>query len=217
MVPPRSDRISRVPPYSRIIIRITHTGLSPTMARLSRRFCLSHVSHWPGPRSLATTCGVSVDVLSSGYLDVSVPQVRHLTLCIQIKLPNIDTWKSVLFSLTGRTVATQPDPARARTERSDGQSALRSKIDSQPACASSNKTDFPSILGGFPHSEIVGSKGIRTSPTLIAAYHVLHRLCMPRHPPIALKTLDCSHCQYPSKPEPKSLARTRLQPMATGL
>ena len=63
------------------------------------------------------------------------------------------------------------------------------------------RSDFPSILGGFPHSEIVGSKGIRTSPTLIAAYHVLHRLCMPRHPPIALKTLDCSHCQYPSEPE----------------
>ncbi len=48
------------------------------------------------------------------------------------------------------------------------------------------------------YSEIVGSKGIRTSPTLIAAYHVLHRLCMPRHPPIALKTLDRSHCQCPS-------------------
>jgi hypothetical protein len=62
-------------------------------------------------------------------------------------------------------------------------------------------SDFPSILGGFPHSEIVGSKGIRTSPTLIAAYHVLHRLCMPRHPPIALKTLDCSHCQCPSGAE----------------
>src|SRR5690554_2979592 len=62
----------------------------------------------------------------------------------------------------------------------------------------SGTSDFPSVLGGFPHSEIVGSKGIRTSPTLIAAYHVLHRLCMPRHPPVALKTLDHSHCQYPS-------------------
>ena len=29
-------------------------------------------SHWPGPRSLVTTSGVSVDVLSSGYLDISV-------------------------------------------------------------------------------------------------------------------------------------------------
>src|SRR5690606_32620513 len=86
--------------YSRIIIRITHTGLSPTMARLSRRFRLSHDYHWPGPRSLATTCGVSVDVLSSGYLDVSVPQVRHLTLCIQIKLPYLDTWKPKQFKTT---------------------------------------------------------------------------------------------------------------------
>ena len=39
------------------------------------RFRLSLSSHWPGPRSLATTSGVSVDVLSSGYLDVSVPRV----------------------------------------------------------------------------------------------------------------------------------------------
>ena len=61
----------------------THTGLSPTMALLSRRFCLSHQYHWPGPRSLATTSGVSVDVLSYGYLDVSVRRVRFACLCIQ--------------------------------------------------------------------------------------------------------------------------------------
>ena len=40
--------------------------------------------------------------------------------------------------------------------------------------------------GGFPHSEIVGSKLAHSSPTLIAACHVLHRLCMPRHSPNAL-------------------------------
>jgi hypothetical protein len=39
---------------------------------------------------------------------------------------------------------------------------------------------------GFPHSEIVGSQIAHISPTLIAACHVLHRLCMPRHPPNAL-------------------------------
>ena len=43
--------------------------------------------HWPGPRSLATTNGVSVDVLSSGYLDVSVPRVRLLHLWIQCRIP----------------------------------------------------------------------------------------------------------------------------------
>ena len=37
----------------------TRTGLSPTLARLSRQFRLSSSSHWPGPRSLATTNGVS--------------------------------------------------------------------------------------------------------------------------------------------------------------
>jgi hypothetical protein len=75
VVPPRSDRIARVPPYSRTILRITRTGLSPTQARHSKRFRLSQDRHWPSPRSLATTSGVSVDVLSSGYLDVSVPRV----------------------------------------------------------------------------------------------------------------------------------------------
>ncbi len=82
MVPPRSDRISRVPPYSRTNLLFTYTGLSPTMARLSRRFRFLRYGHWPGPRSLATTSGVSVDVLSSGYLDVSVRRVRLARLCI---------------------------------------------------------------------------------------------------------------------------------------
>ena len=36
------------------------------------------------------------------------------------------------------------------------------------------------------HSEIRGSRVICTYPRLIAAYHVLHRLCEPRHPPCAL-------------------------------
>ena len=87
MVPPRSDRISRVPPYSRTSHAVTRTGLSPAMARLSRRFRLLLGDHWPDPRSLATTSGVSVDVLSSGYLDVSVPRVRFRILCIQLRIP----------------------------------------------------------------------------------------------------------------------------------
>lgn len=51
----------------------TSTGLSPAMADLSRSFDFIQHCHWPGPRSLATTYGVSVDVLSFRYLDVSVP------------------------------------------------------------------------------------------------------------------------------------------------
>jgi hypothetical protein len=53
------------------------------------------------------------------------------------------------------------------------------------------------IEGGFPHSEIRGSKLVRSSPRLIAAYHVLHRLSAPRHPPNTLKALDRSHYRCP--------------------
>ena len=78
---------------------------------------------WADPLSLATTYGVSVDVLSSGYLDISVRRVCFLS---------------------------------------------------------------DDLTVGFPHSEIHGSKLIRSSPWLIAAYYVLHRLSTPRHSPNAL-------------------------------
>ena len=41
----------------------------------------------------------------------------------------------------------------------------------------------------FPHSEISGSKDICSSPKLFAAYHVFHRLLVPRHPPYALSSI----------------------------
>ena len=44
-------------------------------------------------------------------------------------------------------------------------------------------------LAGFPHSGITGSKPACGSPMLIAAYHALHRLSVPRHPPCALVRL----------------------------
>ena len=44
---------------------------------------------------------------------------------------------------------------------------------------------------GFPHSDISGSMDICSSPKLFAAYHVLHRLLVPRHPPCALYSLTC--------------------------
>ena len=48
-------------------------------------------------------------------------------------------------------------------------------------------TEVPSA--GFPHSEISGSMDICASPKLFAAYHVFHRLLVPRHPPCALLRL----------------------------
>ena len=41
----------------------------------------------------------------------------------------------------------------------------------------------------FPHSVISGSKAICAYPKLFAAYHDLHRLLVPRHPPYALISL----------------------------
>ena len=56
-----------------------------------------------------------------------------------------------------------------------------------PSCTYLIQCRIP--CGGFPHSEISGSLLICSSPKLIAAYHVLHRLLMPRHSPCALFSL----------------------------
>src|ERR1700678_3925865 len=74
----------------------------------------------------------------------------------------------------------------------------RRPASARPECASRRGSTgrlfgITEIEGGFPHSEILGSKPVRGSPRLIAAYHVLHRLSAPRHPPNTLLALDsCS-------------------------
>ena len=89
---------------------------------------------WASALSLAATREISVDFSSSGYLDVSVPRVPHITLWIHVMLTEV--------------------------------------------CSA-----------GFPHSDISGSMDICSSPKLFAAYHVFHRLLVPRHPPCALSCL----------------------------
>ena len=76
MVPRSSDRISRVPPYLIRPIELPIRGCHPLWLCFPTHSSHSHGS--AGPRSLAATGGVSVDFLSSGYLDVSVPRVRFL-------------------------------------------------------------------------------------------------------------------------------------------
>ena len=134
-------------------------GYHPLRPAFPGRFRFGFEKHWPNPRSLATTSGVSVDVLSSRYLDVSVPWVRFKPLWIQGSIPS-------------------SDPPSCNHTIADALTRQR-------------------VEGGFPHSEILGSKLVRSSPRLIAAYHVLHRLSAPRHPPDALTTLDYSHDRCP--------------------
>ena len=76
--------------------------------------------------------------------------------------------------------------------------ALASATAADPSCEEiAGIFGITEIEGGFPHSEILGSKLVRSSPRLIAAYHVLHRLSAPRHPPNALMALDRSHDRWP--------------------
>ena len=95
MVPPYSDQVSRVWPYSGycaaafVFTYVTFTlfggpshALRLTIAVLKavRTPKVFLPSVWPLPRSLATTYGISVDVSSSPYLDVSVQAVPSVYL-----------------------------------------------------------------------------------------------------------------------------------------
>ena len=98
MVPPYSDQVSRVWPYSgtrsALVVftyaTLTLFGVLSHTLRLTTRVLKAvrtpnvflH-SVWPLPRSLATTYGISVDVSSSPYLDVSVQAVPPMYLWIQ--------------------------------------------------------------------------------------------------------------------------------------
>ena len=90
VVHPFSHRVSRVRRYSGYSLSVfsfTYGTLtlcgrpSHTVQLDSSDLCASPnpeklcLSVWPPPRSLATTSGISVDVFSSSYLDVSVQTV----------------------------------------------------------------------------------------------------------------------------------------------
>ena len=68
---------------------------------------------------------------------------------------------------------------------------------------------------GLPHSEIPGSKPVCGSPRLIAAYHVLHRLPAPRHPPCALHSLTNSFAARRCRPG--QTARVTVEPPLPGI
>ena len=112
MVPPSSDQVSRVWPYSgscaavRIFTYVTLTLFGwPSHAILLTLPVLKAVrtpkgfllSVCPLPRSLATTYGISFDVSSSPYLDVSVQAVPLVHLCIQYTMTGHDSSRIAPF------------------------------------------------------------------------------------------------------------------------
>ena len=104
MVPPSSDQVSRVWPYSgscaaaTVFTYVTLTLFGGPSHALRLTFAVLKAVRtpkvflppvWPLPRSLATTYGISVDVSSSPYLDVSVQAVPHAHLWIQCTLTGL--------------------------------------------------------------------------------------------------------------------------------
>ena len=152
MVPARSHKVSRVSWYSgycHVCLSFVY-GAFTLCGRLSQnrstRLPESIMQSEPQSArtlvcplsiSLAATLEIDFSFSSSWYLDVSVPRVPDVWLCIH---------------------HTTTEVCSAR----------------------------------FPHSEICGSMDICSSPQLIAAYHVFHRLLVPRHPPCALYSLTIS-------------------------
>ena len=152
MVPARSHKVSRVSWYSgyRHVTRTFAYGTFTLSGWLSQNhsasLCESIMRSEPRSArtpvcplsiSLAATLEIDFSFSSSWYLDVSVPRVPDVWLCIH-----------------------------------------------------HTTTEVCSVR--FPHSEICGSMDICSSPQLIAAYHVFHRLLVPRHPPCALYSLTIS-------------------------
>ena len=106
MVPPYSHRVSRVRRYSgfswllSVFAYETFTLFGGPSHVLLLTFSIPSavrtpkvllLSVWPLPRSLATTCGISVDFFSSPYLDVSVQAVPLVYLCIQYTMTGHDS------------------------------------------------------------------------------------------------------------------------------
>ena len=106
MVPPYSHRVSRVRRYSGygsasqvfVYETLTLSGATSHSLQLTLKV-LNAVrtpkvllpSVWPAPLSLATTQGISVDVFSSPYLDVSVQAVPPVYLWIQYTVTGLDS------------------------------------------------------------------------------------------------------------------------------
>ena len=113
--------------------QFSFTGLSPSMAQLSRRFYLMMISKcspttlwqhaakvWAFPCSLATTWGIIIIFFSSSYLDVSVQRVDspcgviHLQ-CIRLSHSEIYGYNAcVQLPVAYRSLPRPSSPLRAK-------------------------------------------------------------------------------------------------------
>jgi hypothetical protein len=101
------------------------------------------VHFWASPRSLVATQGISVDFFSSGYLDISVPRVRPVHLCIQCTVPP-RRWVSPFGHCRIKACCQLPDTFRRLPRPSSPLTAKASTV-----CALSLDHITPSRLGAI--------------------------------------------------------------------
>ena len=128
---------------------------------------------------------------------------RHVSSAFEYGAFTLSGWLSQNHSLNNCESIMQSEPRSARTSVCPLSISLAATLEIDVSFSSSGYLDVsvhrvPFLtLGigvrmkevcsaGFPHSDISGSMDICSSPKLFAAYHVFHRLLVPRHPPCAL-------------------------------
>ena len=144
MVPPVSHRVPRVQRYSgsrlrqfSFRLRVSHPlwmafpyhsanllprCVGPQPRRINPSVC-------PLPRSLATTCGISVDFSSSPYLDVSVQAVPHLRLFYSTQVDRVLLCRVSPFGNSGiKAYVRLPQTYRSLSRLSSALSAKASAL-----------------------------------------------------------------------------------------
>ena len=100
---------------------------------------------WASPLSLVATDGISVDFFSSGYLDISVHQVRFQQLCIHCRIPP-ERWVSPFGHYRIKACCQLPDTFRRLPRPSSPLTAKASTV-----CAYSLDHITASCLGSYAH------------------------------------------------------------------
>ena len=165
MVDPASDKVSRASPYSGGCLtkraRVSHTGLSPSLAGLPMPFS------YAAPLSLREVLHVPLDNSSNPALATACTLHQCRFRLFPVRSPLLR--ESLLMSSPPGTEMVQFPGSRF------SHLCIQSLI--------------PDRSGGLPHSAINGSLDMCSSPSLIAACHGLLRRAAPRHPPYALSRL----------------------------
>lgn len=143
--------------------RVYPTGLSPTVVRLSRRFGYAWNFLLPAPTAIGTG---------------QAPRPQRHNACglsrdvgLSCSLFARRYWGNRGCFLFLRVLRCFSSPR-------------------SPPAPMDSEQDLPGFSReGLPHSGILGLASVCDYPRLIAAYHALHRLLVPRHPPYTLSIL----------------------------